>query len=108
LSTVGAVVFGAMMIADGGPALPATASGWWLFAAATLTSPAALIAFYLALPRTGAARSALAMNTEPVLTVFIAMLLLGETLGQYQAVGAILIVGAIAAAAVMDLKFRRM
>jgi drug/metabolite transporter (DMT)-like permease len=107
LSTVGAVVFGALMIADGGPTLPATAHGWWLFAAATLTSPAALIAFYIALPHTGAPRSALAMNTEPVLTVFIAMLLLGESLGPYQAVGAALIVGALLAAAVIDLKFRR-
>ncbi|MGH7005076.1 MAG: DMT family transporter, partial [Alphaproteobacteria bacterium] len=108
LSCLGAVVFGAMMLADGGPTLPTTPRGWWLFAAATVTSPAALIAFYLALPRAGAPRSALAMNIEPVITVLVAMLLLGETLGAFQAVGAALIVGAIAASAVMDLKSRRM
>ena len=45
LSTLGAVVFGAMMLADGGPTLPAGARGWAIFAATTLTSPAALIAF---------------------------------------------------------------
>lgn len=108
LSTIGVVVFGTLMFADGGPALPRSAAGWWLFAAATAASPAALIAFYIALPRAGAGRSALILNVEPVLTVLIAMLLLGETLGAYQAVGAALIVGAIAAAAVIDLKFRRL
>jgi len=108
LSTVGVVVFGTLMVADGGPALPRSAEGWWLFAAATAASPAALIAFYLALPRAGAARSALTLNVEPVLTVFIAMLLLGETLGGYQALGAALIVGALAVSSVIDLKFRRL
>lgn len=108
LSSFGAVAFGAMMLADSGPALPATAHGWWIFAAAGLTSPAAVIAFYLALPRAGAPRSSLAMNAEPVLTVLLAMALLGETLGWLQAAGAALIIGALAFHAVMDLKFRRL
>lgn len=108
LSCVGVVVFAALMVADGGPALPATARGWWIFAAATLASPAALIAFYIALPRAGAQRSGLILNVEPVFTVFLAMLILGETLGAYQALGAALIVGAIAAASVMDMKWRRL
>jgi drug/metabolite transporter (DMT)-like permease len=107
LSSVGTLVFGALMLADGGPALPARPGGWWIFAAATLTSPAALIAFYLALPRAGASRSALAMNAEPVLTVLLAMALLGETLGWLQAAGAVLIVGAIALHAIADLARRR-
>jgi drug/metabolite transporter (DMT)-like permease len=108
LSCVGVVVFAALMLADGGPALPATARGWWIFAAATLASPAALIGFYIALPRAGAQRSGLILNVEPVFTVFLAMLILGETLGAYQALGAALIVGAIAAASVMDLKRRQL
>ena len=108
LSCVGVVVFGTLMIADGGPHLPATARGWWIFAAATLASPAALIAFYLALPRAGAPRSSLTLNVEPVFTVFLAMPILGETLGAYQALGAALIVGAIGVAAVMDMKSRRL
>lgn len=99
LSTVGALVFGALMLADGGPTLPDTARGWAIFAAATLTSPAALVAFYLALPRAGAPRSALLMNTEPVFTVALAAWLLGETLSLVQGAGAALIVGAVALAA---------
>lgn len=108
LSCLGVVVFGLLMVADGGPHLPASARGWWIFAAATLASPAALIAFYLALPRAGAQRSSLTLNVEPVFTVFLAMLLLGETLGIYQALGAALIVGAIAAASIMDMKRERL
>ena len=105
-STLGAVVFGAMMLADGGPALPQRAEGWWIFAAATLTSPAALVAFYLALPRAGAARSSLLMNAEPVITVLLAVSILGETLGWLQIAGAALIIGALFVHAVIDLKFR--
>ena len=108
LSCVGAVVFGAMMLADGGPALPASGAGWWLFASAVATSPLAVIAFYIALPLAGAPRSALVMNAEPILTVLIAMALLGETLGWVQTAGAALIIGALAASAVMDLKSRRL
>ena len=82
--------------------------GWWILAAATLTSPAAIIAFYLALPRAGAPRSSLAMNVEPVITVLLAVWLLGESLGWTQVAGAVLIIGALAVHAVIELKFRRL
>jgi drug/metabolite transporter (DMT)-like permease len=106
LSILGAVVFGALMLADGGPTLPSGARGWAIFMAATLTSPAALIAFYLALPLAGAPRSALLMNVEPIATVLLAAWLLGETLSVMQGFGAALIVGSIAVAALARLKAR--
>jgi drug/metabolite transporter (DMT)-like permease len=106
LSILGALVFGALMAADGGPTLPAGARGWAVFAAATLTSPAALIAFYLALPLAGAPRSALLMNIEPIATVLLAAWLLGETLGILQGFGAALIVGSLAVAALARLRAR--
>ncbi|HEY7607855.1 MAG TPA: EamA family transporter [Alphaproteobacteria bacterium] len=108
LSTLGAIVFNTMMLADGGPTLPATLHGWWILGAATLTSPAAIFAFYLALPRAGAPRSSLVMNAEPVVTVLLAVALLGESLGWLQIAGAVLIIGALAVHAVIDLKFRRL
>jgi DME family drug/metabolite transporter len=107
LSVVGAVVFGGLMIADGGPALPATARGWGLFAAATLASPCAIVAFYLALPRAGAPRSSLVLNVEPVFTVLLAAWLLGETMSALQGTGAALIVAAIVLAALARLRARR-
>ena len=108
LSMVGTAVFIALMLADGGPTLPASVHGWWILAGATLTSPAAIIAFYFALPRAGAPRSSLAMNVEPVITVLLAVWLLGESLGWIQIAGAVLIIGALAVHAVIDLKFRRL
>jgi drug/metabolite transporter (DMT)-like permease len=107
LSVVGAVVFGALMLADGGPVLPASVRGWWLFAAAALASPAAIFAFYAALPRAGAPRSSLVLNIEPVIMVLLAAWLLGETLSPMQGVGAALIVGAIAVAALARLRAAR-
>jgi drug/metabolite transporter (DMT)-like permease len=107
LSIVGVIVFGTLMLADGGPALPASARGWALFAAATLTSPAAILAFYFALPLAGAPRSSLVLNIEPVITVLLATWLLGETISEVQGVGAALIVGAIALAALVRLRARR-
>ena len=107
LSIVGVIVFGALMLADGGPTLPASARGWALFAAATLTSPAAILAFYFALPLAGAPRSSLVLNIEPVITVLLATWLLGETMSEVQGVGAALIVGAIALAALLRLRARR-
>ncbi len=106
LSILGAMVFGGLMLADGGPTLPADARGWAILAATTLTSPAALIAFYLALPRAGPGRSALLMNVEPVITVLLAAWLIGESLSMPQAIGAALIVGAMAVAAIARLRAR--
>ncbi len=107
LSTVGAVVFGGLMVASGGPTLPSSAHGWLIFAAAILTSPAALIAFYLALPRAGPGRSALLMNIEPISTVAFAAWLLGESLNWGQGLGAVLIIGAVGFAILVRLRGRR-
>jgi drug/metabolite transporter (DMT)-like permease len=106
LSIAGAIVFGGLMFAEGGPTLPASARGWAIFAAATVASPLALIAFYIALPLTGAPRTSLVMNVEPVITVLLAVWLLGETLSWLQGAGAALIVGAIAVAALARMHAR--
>lgn len=106
LSMLGAVVFGGLMLADGGPTLPSSARGWMIFVATTLTSPAALIAFYVALPFAGAPRSALLMNVEPIATVLLAAWLIGETLSMLQGFGAALIVGGLAVAALARLRAR--
>src|SRR5262249_7576946 len=97
LSMVGAVVFGGLMLADGGPPFPA---------APPRRAPCALIAFYFALPRAGAPRSSLVLNVEPVFTVLFAVWLLGETMSALQGAGAALIVAAIVLAALARLHAR--
>ena len=54
----------------------------------------------------GAPRSALLMNFEPVATVLLASLVLGETLSGLQGLGAALIVGAIVVTALARLRAR--
>jgi drug/metabolite transporter (DMT)-like permease len=103
------------------PRLPRAA--WLLFAITAvcyaLHNPLLLIAFkfipvslaVLVLyiyPLAGAPRSSLGMNAEPVITVLLAVSILGETLGWMQLVGAALIIGALAVHAVIDLKFGRL
>ena len=56
----------------------------------------------------GAARSSLVLNVEPVLTVLFAVSILGEALGWLQIAGAVLIIGALAFHAAIDLRFRRL
>jgi drug/metabolite transporter (DMT)-like permease len=47
------------------------------------------------LARIGAQRVAMFMNSEPVLTVVLAVIILGETLTPVQFLGGLLVVGAI-------------
>ena len=93
-SVLGAPLFSAMMIMDGGPHWPTTA-GAWVFVIAVVTLPMALILFYAALPRAGAPRSALVLNMEPLLTVALAAGFANEFLEPLQLVGGSLIVMAI-------------
>jgi drug/metabolite transporter (DMT)-like permease len=88
-------VFTAILFAEGGPQLPTAHLGWLAFLGAISVLPIALACFYSALPRAGAARAALVMNFEPLFTVLLAVLLLGETLGPMQIAGGVLIIGSI-------------
>ncbi len=88
-------VFTAILFAEGGPHLPTAHFGWLVFLGAISVLPIALACFYSALPRAGAARAALVMNFEPLFTVLLAVLLLGETLGPMQIAGGVLIIGSI-------------
>lgn len=82
---------------EGGVALPPAADleGWLVFAGAMLLGPFAFVCFYMALPMTTGMRAAMMMNGEPVATMFVAALLLGEILYPSQYLGAALVIAAI-------------
>lgn len=87
-----AAVFGALSIARAAagapPHLPHTASAWAaLFAIAFVSTVMAMLAFFAGLARLGAARTSMLSTLEPVVTVALASLLLGETLSALQWVG---------------------
>jgi drug/metabolite transporter (DMT)-like permease len=91
-----AVIYGAIALQRGSP-LPATAEGWLLIAGiGVLCTSIAIAAFFAALERIGATSAASGATLEPVVTVILGTIVLGERLETLQVVGGALIVGAVA------------
>ena len=99
LSTVviasAAVVFGAaaMLI---GPQFPRSLAGWAAALGIALVSTvAAITLFFAGLARVGPTRASTLSTVEPVFTIILAWMLLGERIGVLQAVGGVLILAAV-------------
>ncbi len=69
-----------------------------LMAAAVLSFAGAFLGMFLGVRLIGASRTAMMMNLEPVLTLFLAVLLLNEELSAHQFLGAALVIAAVIAA----------
>lgn len=79
----------------GGAPLPTGAAGWSATVGAAVLQAMSIPLIYVSLPIIGAERSAVFNNLQPVATIVVAYILLGETLGPMQLVGAGMIVGGI-------------
>ncbi|MBO4120093.1 DMT family transporter [Cupriavidus gilardii] len=78
------------------PQFPADAGGWLALAAiALLSTVLAILTFFAGLQRLGAAQASMLSTLEPVVTVLLAALLLGEQIGVAQAVGGGLILAGV-------------
>ena len=78
------------------PHWPATAGGWAaVVAIALISTVSAMLAFFAGLARLGAARTSMLSTLEPVVTVTLASLLLGESLSVVQWVGGASVLGAV-------------
>lgn len=74
------------------PQFPSTAGGWLALVAIALVSTVlAILTFFAGLQTLGASRASMLSTLEPVVTVVLAALLLGEHIGATQAVGGALI-----------------
>ncbi|MQY50440.1 DMT family transporter [Rhodocyclus gracilis] len=90
-----ALVYGAI-VAVQGPAWPRTGGGWLAVAAIVLLSTAlAIAAFLAAMARLGAADASTVSALEPVVTMLLAAIFLGETVGTRQMLGAAIILIAV-------------
>lgn len=79
-----------------GPALPSRASAWLaLVGVALLGGVVAVAAFFAALDRLGPSDTAAVSTVEPVVSVAVAALVLGERLGPVQAAGGVLVLVAV-------------
>jgi drug/metabolite transporter (DMT)-like permease len=79
----------------GGIELPTDGIGWVAFIGSSLGFVFGAMLFYSMLARIGAQRVAMVMNSEPILTIALAVIILGETLTPVQILGGVLVVAAI-------------
>ncbi len=92
----------------GGLQLPGTDEGWLAFVAALSIYIVAILAVLGGAKLAGAARTAMIMNLEPIITLALATLVLGEILGWEQLVGAGLVLGAVMGITWLDLIIRNL
>ena len=91
-----AIAFCIIALFTGQLAPPSSASGWAVvFAIALVPTMVAISLFLAGLPRIGAARSSLLSTLEPVVTVLLAVVLLGDRFSAIQLVGGVLIIVAV-------------
>ena len=88
----GTLLFGLFLIVMGGPSGSITRNGLLLLIASGFSLSVGFITFFAALKRIGPVRASILMNAEPVFTIIIAAILLGERLSPGQLAGAGLVV----------------
>ena len=91
-------VYAALAFAGGRPILPTQvpSDAWFgLIGVGLVATALAVQAFYAGTKRIGAARAALASTVEPIYTIVLATLLLGESLTPVQLLGGALVIGAV-------------
>lgn len=91
-----AVALCVIALLEGQLVLPHTANGWAVSVAiAVVPTMVAISTFLAGLPLIGAARAALLSTLEPVVTVALAVALLGDRFSAVQAIGGLLVLGAV-------------
>lgn len=97
--SAGTVVLGALALATR-PALPERPVAWAaLVAVALVGTVLAVTAFFAALALLGPSDTAVVSTVEPVVSIGVAALVLGERLGPVQVLGGVLVLAAVAALA---------
>lgn len=96
LSVCGSAVSIIALIASGSYAPPANGfTGWLVMAAVILLFGVGFVAMFTGVKLIGALRTSMVMNLEPIATIALAVLILGEAFTLQQVAGAALVFGAI-------------
>jgi len=96
-TTMGIVAILAVLaiVAQGGPHLPHSASGWWGLAALTFLYGTAFTIMFIVLPKLGVVGNSAIMNVEPVFALILAWLILNQSIAPIQVAGALVVVGTV-------------
>jgi DME family drug/metabolite transporter len=94
LST-GTILFVVFMFISGGPAEHIPMAGWIKLIAASLALTTGYVSLLVGLEIIGPVKTSLLLNAEPILTIFLAAILLGERLSLIQLIGAGLVIAGI-------------
>lgn len=90
-----AVVYG-VMVAGKGPVWPTSATGWLaILAIAVLSTAVAIVGFFAGMRRLGAADASTLSTLEPVTTVILAAIFLGEAVRPLQILGGAVVLTAV-------------
>ncbi len=92
-----AAVYVLLCLVSGDVELPRTGTGWAAYLVMPLFYTVAVTAFFAAVGIIGSVRASLIMNFEPVSTITLGFLILGQVLTGIQILGAALVVGALVA-----------
>jgi len=93
-----ALVCGALLLFHGAIDLPVTTRGWVGVAGNAVAYTVGLSCLFAAIQRLGAVTTAVAGNLEPVVSVALAAVVLGEALSGIQLVGGVVVLAGIALA----------
>jgi drug/metabolite transporter (DMT)-like permease len=107
LHMLGTALVGFTLIAlvVGGVGLPRTALTWAAFISGPLFYAFGIIALFMVMGEIGAVKASLIMNIEPVTSVVLGYLVLGQALHGLQIVGIALVVGAVVAVEASKLRW---
>jgi drug/metabolite transporter (DMT)-like permease len=89
------VIVGSVMMSQGGPQWPHDAAGWAGLVGLTVMYGTAFTLMFVVLPKLGVVGNSAIMNVEPIFSLLLAWLLLGQSIGGIQLVGALLVVGSV-------------
>ena len=93
---VGALVtFLVIAAIAGGFVLPATTKGWIGMVLAHLFYAGAMIGYFVAIAKIGAASTTIFSNLEPIVAIVTAFFVLGQALSPLQLLGALIVVAAL-------------
>ena len=95
--TTAAAVFIVVTLGRGDLQLPQSSSGWVGFAGTSVFYTSGIILYFATIALIGPAKATLYSYVEPLFTMAVAFLVLGELLMPLQIVGALIVVGALAA-----------